>query len=81
MAMNCCVVPLAMLGVAGVTAMDTRVALVTVNVVALEMPPSVAVTVVGPAATEVASPWEPAALLTVALPVSEELQVTREVSP
>ena len=47
MATNCCLVPMAMLGLAGVTAMDARVALVTVNVVVPEMPPDVAVIVVG----------------------------------
>ena len=56
--------------------MDTRVALVTVSVVAPEMPPNVAVTVVSPAATDVANPLEAAALLTVATPGAEELQVT-----
>ena len=79
MAMNCCVVPKAILGVAGVTAMDTRVALLTVNVVAPEMPPIAAVTVVAPALTGMANPLEPTALLTVATPVSEELQVANVV--
>ena len=78
-ALNCCAVPLAMLGIAGMTAMDTRVAPVTVNVVAPEMPPNVAVIVVLPAADELANPREAAALLTVATPGLEEPQVTEVV--
>jgi hypothetical protein len=65
-----------MLGSAGVIAMDTRVALVTVNVVAPETLPDVAVIVLLPAETEVADPSEFAALLIVATPEFEELQVT-----
>ncbi len=64
-AANCLVVPLAMLGLDGVTAMDTRVAGVTVSVSDPDMLPDVAVIVV-----------EPAALLIVATPVLDELQVT-----
>ena len=78
-AVNCWVVPLAMLRFAGAIAMDTRVASVTVSVVALETPPEVAVTVVEPEAADVASPWEFAALLIVATPVLEELQTTEAV--
>ena len=82
MAMNCCVAPTATCGLAGVTAIDTRVALVTVKVAGPEiMLPSLAVTVVLPAAIEEANPLEPGALLTVATPALEELQVTREVIP
>jgi hypothetical protein len=40
------------------------------------MAPDVALIVVEPAAMDVASPWEPAALLIVAIPVLEEFQVT-----
>jgi hypothetical protein len=61
---------------AGVTAMDFRVALVTVNVVVPEKLPAVAVIVLLPTAAGVANPLEPAALLTVATPRLEELQVT-----
>jgi hypothetical protein len=64
-----------MLGLAGVTAMDTSVAVVTVSVVDPDIPPDVAVTVVEPAAAEVANPLEPAALLIVAAPVLDEFQV------
>ena len=49
---------------------------VTVSVAALEIPPDAAVIVVEPAATEVANPLEPAALLMVATPAADELQVT-----
>jgi hypothetical protein len=59
-----------------VIAMDTSVAGVTVRVVDPDMPPEVAVIVVDPAATEEADPLDPAALLIVATPVLDELQVT-----
>ena len=65
-----------MLGLVGVTAMDTSVAGVTVSVVDPDMLPDAAVIVVEPAAVEVASPLEPAALLMVATPVVDEFQVT-----
>jgi hypothetical protein len=60
----------------GVIARDTSTAWVTVSVAEPEMPPEVAVIVLEPVATDAASPLEPAALLTVATPVLEELQVT-----
>ncbi len=75
-AVNCWVVPLATLGLAGVTARETSVAGVTVRVVDPDMLPDPAVIVVEPAAAGVATPLEPAALLIVATPVLEELQVT-----
>jgi len=50
-AVNCCVVPSAMLGLAGVTWIVTRVAGVTVSRVDPETPPSEAVIVTEPAAT------------------------------
>lgn len=56
--------------------MDTSTAWVTVSVVEPETSPEVAMIVVEPVAADVASPWEPAALLIVATPVLEELQVT-----
>ena len=65
-----------MLGLVGVTNMDTSVAWVTVNVVDPDMLPDVAVIVVEPAATDVAKPLEPAALLILAKPVVDEFQVT-----
>jgi hypothetical protein len=55
-AVNCSLVPRAMIGLADVTAMDTSVAEVTVRAVAPEMFPEVAVIVVVPAATGVTCP-------------------------
>ena len=75
MAINCRVVPVAMLGLVGVIAMDTRVPGVTVRVVDAEMFLNAAVIVVEPTAREMACPWEPAVLLIDATPVLEELQV------
>src|SRR6266581_3693322 len=71
-AVNCRVVPFAILGVVGVTVIVDRVAAVTVSVVFPETPPKVAVIVVVPAATDVARP----APSIVAKAVFEELQVT-----
>jgi len=76
---SCLPVPLAMLGLVGVIAIDTNVACVTVSVVEPEMLPEVAVIVVDPVAPDVASPCEPAVLLIVAAPVLEELQMTEAV--
>jgi hypothetical protein len=59
-----------------VMAIDTSVAAVTVSPVLPETLPLVAVMVVLPGAAVLASPCEPAALLTVAVPVSLEDQVT-----
>ena len=75
-AVNCSVVLRAMLGLAGVTEMDTSVAELTVRVVEPEMLPEVAVIVAVPAATGVTCPLEPAVLLMVAIDGAEELQVT-----
>ena len=77
MAVNCCVVPSAMLGVGGVIAIDTNAAGVTVKVTGADvMPPLAAVMLLVPAATDVARPWEPAALLIVATEVVADAQVT-----
>ena len=76
MAVNCLVVPLTMLALAGVIAMDTRVAEVTVSVVEPDILSDVAVIVVEPAATEVANPLEPATLLMAATAALDEFQVT-----
>ena len=65
-----------MLGLAGVTAMDTSVAEVTVNVVDPDMLPDVAVIDVEPVVAEVAIPLEPLALLMAATPAVDEFQVT-----
>ena len=71
-AVNGSVVPSAIVGVAGVTAMETRCAGTTVNVAVSVNDPTVAVMVVEPAATVVTIP-EP---LMVAVAVDEELHVT-----
>ena len=73
--MNCWVVPLAIEADRGVTEIDVSVAAVMVRVVEPEMLPDAARIVVDPAATDVARPLEPAALLIVATAVLEELQV------
>jgi hypothetical protein len=91
--MNCRVVPFAMLGLVGVTAMDTSVAGVTVRMVDPDVLPDVAVIVVFPTAlpvqcpllwTVIASvavnmenPLEAAGSSMIATVVSDELQ-TRE---
>jgi hypothetical protein len=61
-----------MLGVAGVTAMEDRVAALTVRVVLPEIFPEVAVMVAVPLATEVAKP----VLLTLPTDLSDHLQMT-----
>jgi hypothetical protein len=71
-AVNCGVVPTSMLGFAGVTARDNRVAEFTVRVVLPEILPEVAVMVVVPIETAMAWPL----LSIVATDVSDELQVT-----
>lgn len=75
-AVNCLVVPLTIEGLAGVIAIEARVAGVTVSVADFDTLPAVAVIVVVPTATEVASPFDPAALLIVATPTVLEVQVT-----
>jgi hypothetical protein len=75
-AVNCWLVPGPMLGLAGVTERETRVAGFTVRLVVAEMLPDAALIVVEPAATGVARPLDPAALLIVTAPVFDELQVT-----
>ncbi len=67
---------MAKLGLAGETAMETSVAAVIVSVVDPDTLLLVAVIVVVPAVTEVASPCETAALLTVATFIAEDVQVT-----
>jgi hypothetical protein len=71
-AVNCCVVPTAIEGVAGLTVINVKCAGTTVNVLVSLSEPTVAVMVVVPAATVVASPE----LLTVATEVEDELHVT-----
>ena len=75
MAANCWVIPegmLGILGLAGITDIEERVAEVTVTVVLPRMLPEAAEMIAVPAATAVARPL----LLIVATDVSEELQVT-----
>jgi hypothetical protein len=78
-AANCWVTPTGILGLAGVTDMEDRVAEVTVRVVLPEIVPEVTVMVAAmvavPAATAVAKP----VLLTAATDGLEEVQVTRVV--
>jgi hypothetical protein len=59
--------------------MPVSVAGVTVNVVLPEISPDVAVIVVIPANSEVASPLKPAALLIAATAGAEDVQVTDDV--
>ena len=70
--LNCWVAPTRMLGLAGVTDMEARVAEVTVRVAFTETVPRVAVNVAVPAAMAVARPL----LLTVATTLLEEVQAT-----
>lgn len=80
MATNCCVMPFAMVGFAGVTPMETSAAGVTVKVTAGETTlPRVAVTEVVPGATAVANPCVPVAMLMVAVAVVEDVHVTSAV--
>ena len=76
MAVNCLVVPRVVLGLVGATWIEMSDAAVTVSVVLLVTAPNVAVIVAEPAATGVAWPLEPAALLIVATVLVDELQVT-----
>ncbi len=76
-AVNCCVVPLAMLAVVGSTSIDATED--DVNVANPDIPPCVAEIVAVPAATALARPFEPDALLTVTILVSSEAQVAHMV--
>lgn len=71
-AVNCWVVPPAMVGLAGVTVMEERLAAVTVRMVPPETSSKVAVMIVVPATRPLAKPL----LSTVATAVFEERQVT-----
>ena len=75
-ALNCWVVPIAMLGLDGVIVKETSVAGVTVRVVLPEMLPNVAVIVVAPTVMGVADTFKPTAFLIAAVELEEELQVT-----
>src|ERR1700735_1146437 len=71
-AVNCCFAPALIEGLAGVTAIDTSVAAVTVRVVEPLIAPETALIVLVPVATPVAIP----PVVMVATPVVAELQVT-----
>jgi hypothetical protein len=78
---NCFVVPRGITGIAGVTAIDTSVAGLTLSVVVPVIDPKVAVTLVLPTAALVASPWLfTVAMAEFALPHVTEL-VTSSVLP
>ena len=68
-----------MLGLLGETVMDTSAAAFTVSTVDPETPADVAVIVVDPAATVVATPRDPAVMLIVAMPVLDEVHCTSAV--
>ena len=78
-AVSCTVVPLAMEGPVGVTAIETSSAGVTVTAVVPETPAKVAVIVVLPTPLPVTRPWLPAELPTAATEGAEEVQVTKAV--
>ena len=78
--MNCCVVPFAIEGEVGVTAMLVSVAAVTVRLAVPETAPSVAEIVAEPVATAVARPREPAAFEMEATAAFDDAQVTVEVT-
>jgi hypothetical protein len=75
-AVNCCVVPKEMDELAGVSSIETSAAAVTVNVVVPVIEPEVAIIVVEPVLTALASPAETAVLLIVATVVRAELHCT-----
>jgi hypothetical protein len=75
-ALNCWVVPNAIDGVAGVTAIDTSTAVVTARVVLPLIEPDVAVIVVVPTPALVAKPLLPGVLLIVATVADDELHCT-----
>lgn len=73
-ALNCWVAPRGIEALPGATAMLSSAAGVTVRVVDPLIEPEVAVTVVAPTPTVVASPWLPLASLTVATAASVDVQ-------
>ena len=77
-AVNDRVVPRNKSAEAGEISIDSSTACVTVSVVDPEMLPEVAVIVVEPVSTDVASPFEPDILLMVAILVFDEFQITDE---
>ena len=79
LAVNCCEVPRAMFGLAGVTVTVWRAALLTVSVAPPTTPLNAAVIVVVPGDAPTASPEMPAELLIVATVGFEDVQVTEVV--
>jgi hypothetical protein len=79
-AMNCSVMPMMMVGLDGVTVIATSTGAVTVSIAEFEVTPEkAAVIVVVPVARDVASPLVPAALLTVAICMFDDIQVAAAV--
>ena len=75
-ALNCCVVLVAIEGFVGVTAIHAKTAGVTVRVAVPVIEPDVAVMFAVPVPTLLANPSVPALLLIVAMPVADELHCT-----
>ena len=73
---NCCAVPAAILGFAGITVSETSMAGVTLSDVEPDTPARAAPIVAEPWPRPVAKPFEPAALLTDATPGLLELHTT-----
>jgi len=73
---NCPVVPRAIVGFVGVTAMETKDGAATLKAVEPLTLPDVAVIVAAPCPTPLASPWLPAELLIVAMATLDELHAT-----
>ena len=78
-AANSCDDPKLIVGLPGVTAIEVKVAVVTVRVVVPLIPAKAAETVVLPVATPVATPALSAELLTVATEGADEVHVTADV--
>src|ERR1700731_4277597 len=78
-AVNCCVEPRLMLGFAGVTAIETRVAFVTVRFALSLKPWNAAAIVVVPIETPVATPSLLGTLLIVATEGADDVHLTTEV--
>jgi len=78
-AVNCCEPPNPIAALAGVTAIDARVALVTLSVAVPICPAKAAEIVVAPGAVAVASPKLPLVLLIVPTEEADDVQVTTEV--
>jgi len=78
-AVNCCKVARLIVEFAGVMAIETRFALLTFNCAEPAIAPDVAVIVAVPGINPVASPCKPGELFTLAMLLSDELQLTCDV--